>query len=224
VNDPKKATTGDAIVIQWRIDQWFPELPEDVRAKLKFFHEELLKANKSISLISVKTIPQADAIHFADSILASRAIFKASKIEEIYDFGSGNGFPGLVFAIMFPKIKVHLVEMDPRKVEYLKLMVAAMKLTNTTVIASAIEALPASSVKYGMSRGFASISKAILASRKVFVKGGRYFHLKGEEWASEVATIPTQLCSFWSPGLIGEYKLPVGEVKFAIVNTDKTAD
>jgi 16S rRNA (guanine527-N7)-methyltransferase len=215
---------GDAIAVQWRIETWFPDLSADAKTRLKGLHDELLKANKTANLISVKTIAQADAIHFADCILASRAIFTSMAIDEIYDFGSGNGFPGLVFAIMFPKVKVHLVELDNRKAEYMKTAIANLKITNADVMIRAVEALPAGSVKFGMSRGFASIAKALLTTRKTFVRGGRYFHLKGEEWASEVAGIPTQLCSFWTPGLVAEYKLPVGEVKFSVVKTEKVAD
>jgi 16S rRNA (guanine527-N7)-methyltransferase len=219
-----KAPPGDALVIQWRIDKWFPELPEPMRAKFKRFHTELLKFNKSLTLIAAKSVYQADAAHFADCILASRAIFSASKIDEIYDFGSGNGFPGLIFAVMFPQVKVHLVEMDSRKAEYLSQMIGLLELSNAKVIAKQIETLPPASVRFAMSRGFASISKALLTTRKAFMKDGRYFHIKGEQWASEIASIPTQLCTFWRPGLIAEYKLPVGEIKFAVVNTDKIAD
>lgn len=227
--DPKvktdpKTNLGESTPVQWRIDTWFPDIDEPTRKKLKNFHEELLKFNKTVNLISVKTIPQADAIHFADSILACRFIHNHNTIDEIYDFGSGNGFPGLIFSILFPKTKVHLVELDQRKAEFLKHCITALGLKNTDVMIRAIESLPERSVKYAMSRGFSSITKAIMSTRKIFPKGGRYFHLKSEEWASEVAQIPTQLCSFWTPSLAGEYKLPVGEVKFAVVKTDKIND
>ena len=94
---------GEAITIHWRINTWFPDLSEDVKKKLKILHDDLLKFNKTNNLISIKTIGHADAIHFADSILASKAIYSSMNIDEIYDFGSGNGFPGVVFALMYAK-------------------------------------------------------------------------------------------------------------------------
>lgn len=228
-NNPKpkpdpKANLGEATPVQWRIETWFPDLDAEVKKKLKAFHDELLKANKTINLISVKTIPQADAIHFADSIIACRLIQNSNAVDEIYDFASGNGFPGIVYAILFPKTKVHLVELDTKKAEFLKNCIQALGLKNADVQIRAVEALPEKSIKFAMSRGYASIAKALLTTRKLFPKGGKYFHLKSEEWASEVAQIPTQLCTFWTPSLAGDYKLPVGEIKFAVVKTDKIND
>jgi len=166
----------------------------------------------------------ADAIHFADGILASRVITKAyPKIQEIYDLGSGNGFPGLVFAILNPHIKVHLVEMDQKKCEFLNHVVKLANIDNADIMNVKIEDLKENSVQFALTRGLASISKVILTSRKFVAKGGVVFHLKGEQWGMEVSEIPIQLCSIWAPGLVGEYRLPIGEVKFAIIKTDKIA-
>ena len=225
---PKKPSSNQPAPTEpqifWRIPQWFPDLPPATQAQLKMFHDELIKANKTMTLISTKTVSMADALHFADSILASREIAKTPGIAEIYDFGSGNGFPGLIYALLHPKVKVILVDSDPRKAEFLKMMIHKLGLKNASLHIGPIEGLPEHSVQFAMSRGFAPIAKAILFTRRIFKTGGRYFHLKSEEWASEVGQIPTQLCSFWSPSLVGEYKLPVGEVRFAVIQTEKTAD
>lgn len=210
--------------IHWRLEKWFPEIPAPQRAALKNYHTELMKFNKAINLIGVKTVPVADALHFADSVLASRMIAGVANIPEIYDFGSGNGFPGLVYALLQPATRVHLIEVDGRKAEFMKHVISVMKLTNADVRIQGVESLPEKSVRYAMSRGFAPIPKALLLARKIFDRGGMYFHLKSEEWASEIAQIPTQLCSFWSPSLLGEYKLPIGEIRFAIVKTEKIGD
>jgi 16S rRNA (guanine527-N7)-methyltransferase len=213
---------SDAITIYWRIEQWFPDLSSEIKAKLKKFHEELVRSNKSLNLIGIKTLPMADAIHFADSISAARLIEKDLKSDEIYDLGAGNGFPGLIMGLLMPKVKIHLVEIDVKKAEFLKQMIGILELKNVDVLIRAIESLPANSVKCAASRDLAPISKALLMTRKIFTVGGVYYHFKGEEWATEIAGIPTQLCSFWQPSLLGEYKLPVGEVKFAVVKTEKT--
>jgi len=215
---------SDSITIHWRIDQWFPDLPGEIRSALKKYHDELLKFNKTVNLIGVKTIPMADAIHFADSILATRIMALDIKATEVYDFGSGNGFPGLIMAIMMPQTKFHLVDVDQRKCEFLKHMLSTLGLKNVNVITRQVETLPEGSVQCAVSRGFAPISRAILIGRRIFPVGGTYYHMKSEEWATEIAGIPTQLCSFWTPSLLGEYKLPIGEVRFAVVKTEKIKD
>lgn len=208
--------------VQWRIETWFPDLGKPVYDQLRKFQDEMMKANKALNLISVKTILQADAIHFADSITASKIIMEGNPaITEIYDLGSGNGFPGIVFAILFPKVKVVLVDNDLKKVEFLKQCTAALGLKNVTVQAAAYESLPANSVKYCMARGLSNISKAILGARRIVPVGGVFYHIKGESWSGEVGEIPTQLCSVWAPGLVKTYKLPIGEFNFAVIKTDK---
>lgn len=221
----KKANAlGDQTQIFWRIPEWYPALGAEKLTKLKIYYDELMKVNKAVNLIGVKTIPMADAIHFADSILACQHIASDQNIDEIYDFGSGNGFPGLIFALLNPKSKVICVDTDERKCEFIKHTAHKMGISNIQVLTTQIEKLPDNSVKFGMSRGLASISKAILMLRKPYKKGGILYHMKGEEWFNEVSNIPTQLCAYWKASLVTEYRLPIGEIKFAIARTEKFAD
>lgn len=208
----------------WRIPDWFKDLKEGELVQLKKFHDELIKFNGALSLVSAKTLPFADAIHFTDCINASRLIYNNSKPKAILDIGSGNGFPGIVFAILFPQTQVTILDRDPKKLDFLVQTAAALGLKNLKVSAQSLDALPDSSIDCAVSRGFAPIGKAILALRKPFKRGGVYYMLKGEEWATEVSNIPSQLCTFWSPELVGDYKLPVGEVKFAVVRLNKIND
>lgn len=208
----------------WRMETWFPDLSPEIQKQFKIYNEELTKFNKTLSLVSPKTIPMADALHFADSVLASRVIAKAnSRMTEIYDLSMGNGFPGLIFAILNPKVKVHVIDPDQRKCEFLKHIIAVTQIPNADVLNIKPDTLKEGSVQYVMTRGFASISKVILLLRKIVPKGGIVYHLKGEQWGMEVSEIPIQLCSSWTPGLVGEYRLPIGEVKFSVIKTDKLA-
>lgn len=211
-------------VINWRINEWFPDLSPNIKSGLKAYFDELLKINKTQSLVSAKTIFVADALHFADSINASRIIASSFPgMDTIYDLGSGAGFPGVVFALLNPNVKVVLIEADSRKCEFLNNVVKLLNLKNVVVEGKTVEALPEASVRYAMARGLSSISKTIMSARKCVAKGGMLFHLKGEEWGIELSEIPTQLCSIWSPSLLGEYKLPVGAMKFSVIKTDKIA-
>lgn len=207
---------------QWRLGTWFSDLDKGILDSLKKLHEELQKGNRVLSLVSPKTMPFADALHFADCVLASKIIMSdVPGIDELYDLGSGAGFPGLVSAILFPKVRHILVESDEKKCEYLRQCIKATGLTNAKVVQSTVEALEANSVKYAVCRGLSNISKAILMTRRCVPKGGILFHLKGENWSAEVGEIPTQLCSVWAPALVKEYRLPIGESRFAVVKTDK---
>lgn len=208
----------------WRLKEWFPDLSESVHVKLYDFSKELFNYTQTINLISMKTIPFMDAIHFADAILATQHLWKDRQPKEVYDLGSGNGFPGIVLGIIHPETKVILIEADQRKSDFLKAAIEKLGLSNVQVQKQTVEKMPAHSVEVAIARGFASIGKSILVTRKLVKKGGAFYHLKGEEWAREVTQIPIQLCSIWQPSLVADYKLPIGEVKFSLVKTDKIAD
>jgi 16S rRNA (guanine527-N7)-methyltransferase len=213
-----------SLTLPWRVNNWFPSLDPSTLNTLKALFSELQKYHLSLNLVSPRSMPVADVVHFADSILGSQSIYKNGKVQdEIYDFGSGNGFPGLVFAILYPQIVVKLVDIDSRKCEYLKAVSHKLGLRNVQVLNIQADKLPSGSVKFGMSRGFANISKSVLMLRRVFAPQGVYFHFKSEEWPKEVAEMPTALCSYWSPELLSDYRLPVGEVKFSIVKTIRTS-
>lgn len=215
---------SELAAVQWRIDQWFSDLTPEQSQKMRKYHDDLQRTNRALNLVSAKTLPMADVLHFADSILASRIIrAEAPQLAEIFDLGSGNGFPGLVFGILAPDVRVVLVDSDAKRCEYLQQLVSVLGTTNVTVEHSAIEALAPGRVKAAMVRGLSSISKTILLMRKVMPQGSALYHLKGESWPAEVGEIPTQLCSVWSPALVGDYKLPMGPMKFAVVRTDKIA-
>lgn len=205
----------------WRIDQWFTDLPKEVRDKLRQFHVELVAFNKSINLISARTESIADQIHFADCLLGSKIILNHCRSNEIYDLGSGNGFPGIILAILAPNYKVVLVESDERKVEFLKHVTNKLNLKNVICLRSRIENLKDNSIAIGVSRGFASVQKSLLVTRKVFQTNAQYFHFKGDGWVSEVAEIPSQMCRYWIPMHIGDYSLPANNTRLSILVTKK---
>lgn len=209
-------------VSPWRIPEWFPDIDSKTVSSLRQFFDLILEHQKNFNLVSAKTIPFADVLHIADSILASRIIFKASQQpKEIYDFGTGGGLPGLVFAILYPSVMVHLVDSDAKKIEFVRIAVQKLGLSNVAVHTKSVESLDEGMVQFAFARNLSSIAKSVLISRKCFKKGGSLFHIKGEEWGLEVSEIPTQLCSIWSPSLISDYKLPLGSFKFSVVKTEK---
>ncbi len=218
---PKQSQPKDGNAL-WRIPAWFPNLPSDVGLKLKAFHFELLKFNAKLNLISKGTERDADETHFADCILFAEILMKIPGAPTRYDIGSGNGFPGLVLAIMDPKQEYVLVDSDVRKGEFLKHCVSRLELKNVRVITSRFEELTTTGMEFAISRGVASISKNLLSFNKIFSRGGQFVHMKGSSWSKEIAELPSQLISIWTPSLLGEYTFPVSQARRAVVLTQKT--
>ncbi len=207
----------------WRIPEWFPDLPSDLQEQLKTYHAELLKFNVRLNLISRTTERDSDEVHFADCVFTARIIEQIKIPTPIFDIGSGNGLPGLIMALLSSNQEFYLVESDSRKCEFLKHILHVLMIKNCTIMNVRLESLKAEEIQAAVSRGFASITKTILAINKSFTSGGRFFHMKGSNWSTEIAEIPSQLMSVWSPSLVGEYSLPVSQARRAVVCTTKIA-
>lgn len=206
----------------WRLKSWFPDLDESLHLKMRQYFVELQKFNKVINLVSSKSLLHADAIHFADCIHASVIVRKkVNKNNYLYDIGSGNGFPGLIYAILYSDQRVILLDSDQRKCEFLKHVVEALGLSNVVVQNKKLEQCPLESIEQAICRGFSPLPKALLSLRKIVKRGGSVFHLKSAEWADEISQIPIQLCSTWQPVLEAEYSLPIGAVTMYVVRTTK---
>ena len=127
---PSPAPSG----IAHRLEKWFPQISKDKIDHIDRYYDELMKFNRTINLISSNSVKSADIVHFADSISACQIIEPALILDApVYDFGSGNGFPGLIFGILFPKTKVILIERDSKKAEFLKHLRGILNLRSVEV-------------------------------------------------------------------------------------------
>lgn len=203
----------------WRIQDWFKDLNAETSAQLALFHRELLNANKMMSLIPAKTVLTADQAHFAECIMASQLVMQVNpEMKSIWTFGSGNGFPGIIFAILYPKVVVEVNEPEARKIEFLKSMVSILKLSNLNIQNTAFERIPANSVQNSLCRGFADMTKTMMAFRAIVPSGGNAYSIKAENWGVELSRVPTQLCSLWEPKLIKDFQVPLAQKKSSLIN------
>ncbi len=212
----------DYVKANWRIPEWFgSELNEKELKDLRMFHVELLSFSEKMNLVSLTSLPDLDQLHFADSIQASKIILKDFKGKSLVDIGAGNGFPGVVLAILDRTVKITFVETRGKRVEFLKHVCARIGLQNVEVYHSRVEDLEEGSITGGVSRAFATLPNALLNTRKVFADGADYYHMKSDGWASEVASIPHQLCSIWNIEHIGDYSVKDASIERAVIKATK---
>jgi len=207
---------------QWRLHQWFGDsLTEQQFHDLRLFHVELIRFSDKINLVSINTLYISDQMHFADSVYGSRFVLEDLNSNEIVDIGSGNGFPGLVLAILNRDVNVIFVETRGKKVEFIKHVCSRLGLENVKVLHTRIEDLPAQSVKAAISRGFAPLPKALLTTRGIFDSGGTYYHMKSDGWASEVGSMPPQLIRMWNVEHLGDYAIPDSDLTRTVIKATK---
>ena len=158
-------------------------------AKLCVFHETLIKWQNSINLISKDSIKNIWERHFLDSAQLYR--FVKDVKGNVFDFGSGAGFPGLILAIMGQK-KVHLVESDFKKCAFLT-EIAMLTDVQVTIHNCRIEKLSNLSADLITSRALAPLNKLvdyveifIKKSSKKTEKIPKLLFLKGKSYKSEL--------------------------------------
>jgi len=161
----------------------------EVLKHLKTYQGLLVKWQEKINLVSGNTIDNAWERHFLDSAQIEDLLPK--KAEILFDLGCGAGFPGLVLAIMNPRLQVHLVESDQKKCSFMKAVSRETNLSNVTIINERIEVVSRETV-YGniqkpdiiMARALASLAQLLTYSKEwiaenpeiqlIFPKGARF--------------------------------------------------
>lgn len=90
--------------------------------------------NQRMNLVSRKSMERAWSIHYADSILISTFASKWVPGKIAYDLGTGAGFPGVVFAILYPHLQTYIVERSEKKRRFLKEVLTTLSLQNLTLL------------------------------------------------------------------------------------------
>lgn len=92
----------------------------------------LLEENQKYNLTAITNVDDVLLDHFADSLSILHHC-DMSKVQSLIDVGSGGGFPGIPLAIMLPNVAVCLIEVNLKKVYFLKLVAETLGLKNVTV-------------------------------------------------------------------------------------------
>ena len=97
----------------------------------KYYHLLYLE-NKKYNLTAITDEPSVYLKHFYDSL----TIVKTIELNNQYicDIGTGAGFPGMVLKIIFPNIKIDLLDATLKKCEFLSMIIKELKLSGINVI------------------------------------------------------------------------------------------
>ncbi len=145
------------------------------------------KFNPILNLISPKDLSSLRNKHVSDAIESSRvflAIHEQSTDYSIFDIGSGNGTPGLIWAILNPSVHHSLVEIDQRKAEFLKHCCRSLKLTNANVLNEDFNKVQYPSNAIITARAFMNLNK-LMKPGGIVLNYPCYF-LKGSTWNKEL--------------------------------------
>lgn len=92
----------------------------------------LQQHNELINLTAITETDNIIASHFQDSLALSKFV-DCNSLAMIADVGTGGGFPGIPLKIAFPHLKVILIEVTKKKIEFLNLVIDTLELTDIQV-------------------------------------------------------------------------------------------
>lgn len=104
------------------------------------YEKELLEWNQKFNLTAIRDAESIRTKHFLDSFSCVLA-WKASPPNSLIDIGTGAGFPGLPLKILYPNLKLTLVESVGKKAMFCQHIVRVLGLEHVEVIKSRAEDL-----------------------------------------------------------------------------------
>lgn len=112
-----------------KILKYFPDLTSKQIERFEHLQPLYAEWNAQINVISRKDFSEFYERHVLHSLAIAKFIrFKPGTM--VLDVGTGGGFPGIPLAIMYPKVKFHLVDSIGKKIKVVNKVVDALELTN----------------------------------------------------------------------------------------------
>jgi 16S rRNA (guanine527-N7)-methyltransferase len=177
---------------------------EAICARIVAYLDAMLEANRALNLTAIREREPALVLHALDSLAVALV---APAPARALDLGSGNGFPGVAIAALWPQAEVVLVERTTKKARALERLIAAAGFASVAV--AHVDAAQIAAVRpelcgadlvaaraVGTPAAVAALAAPLLAARRRLVL-----------WLDAATPAPTRLRGFDDPREI-TYELP----------------
>lgn len=143
--------------------------------------------NQKINLTALITERDIYCKHFYDSLLVSK-VLDFNKINNLFDLGTGAGFPGIPLKILYPNLKVFLIDSSSKKTVFLKLLIHHLNLSDVLVFKGKIEN---HSNKYNcvIARALGKLDLILKLASLVLNNNGYFIVMKGPNYKTELQNI-----------------------------------
>ena len=188
---------------------------QDQLIKLDKFYHLLISWNEKINLTRITEEKDVYLKHFYDSLTITKEI-DLSKVNTLCDVGTGAGFPGIVLKIMYPNLKVTLIDSLLKRVNYLNEIIKKLELTDIKAIHTRGEDYK-DKFDVVTSRAVANIEKLVTFTMHLVDKDGVFIAMKGNIDNELTISVEKNISKKYKIVKINKFKLPIEESDRSLV-------
>lgn len=152
------------------------------KKQFEIYYQLLIEWNNKINLTAIIEKEQVYLKHFYDSATIVKVI-DLKHISTLCDIGTGAGFPGIVLKILFPSLKITLIDALNKRVLFLKEVIDMLKLHEIEVFHARAEEYALNnreSFEVVTSRAVAHLATLLEYAIPIVKKDGYFIPLKGD--------------------------------------------
>lgn len=109
------------------------EVTDQMKQQFDKYYELLVEWNKVMNLTGITEYDEVNSKHFIDSISIVKAM-DVNSVESVIDIGTGAGFPGIPLKIVFPHLKVTLLDSLNKRIKFLNTVIDELGLGDICTI------------------------------------------------------------------------------------------
>ncbi len=184
--------------------------------QFNLYYDILIQWNKFMNLTGITEYHDVTVKHFIDSLSIVKIIDMAN-VTSLIDVGTGAGFPGVPIKIIFPHIKICLLDSLNKRVKFLNEIISKLDLDNISALHGRAEEIAKRGEyreKYDLcvSRAVANLSSLSEYCLPFVKKGGQFISYKSSDIDKEL------LSSKHAISVLGGKIEDI--IKFKLPNTD----
>jgi 16S rRNA (guanine527-N7)-methyltransferase len=204
-------------------------LTEKQMQQLKQYYEMLVEKNKVMNLTAITEWDEVVDKHFIDSISLMKAVNLDGK-KSVLDLGTGAGFPGIPLKIVFPELKITLLDSLNKRILFLQDVIETLELQEIKALHGRAEDYAKKpeyreQYDYCVSRAVANLTTLSEYCLPYVKVGGKFISYKSGKVKEELADIKKAM--FLLGGKVEDvisFSLPETEIErdFVVIRKEKT--
>lgn len=122
------------------LEKWNIQIDQKQQEQLEAYYDLLIEWNSFMNLTGITEYEEVLVKHFLDSLALFREKSYKAKLS-LLDMGTGAGFPGIPLKIVYPDIKVTLVDSLNKRIKFLDEVISKLELHDIIAIHARAEEL-----------------------------------------------------------------------------------